>query len=66
MSISGLADNIGRLLETSAAKYGGKSAIRFDAGGFAFTYGALNKRVNQFANVFQAHGIKAGDRKSVV
>ena len=66
MSISGLADNIGRLLETSAAKYGGKSAIRFDEGGFAFTYGALNKRVNQFANVLQTHGIKAGQHVAVM
>jgi len=66
MSLSGLAENIGRLLEKSAADHSQKQAIRFHQDGFAFSYGDLNNRVNQVANVLQAEGIEKGQHVAVM
>ncbi|MCP4751017.1 MAG: acyl--CoA ligase [Proteobacteria bacterium] len=66
MPIPGLEKNIGVLLEKSAAQHGAKKAMLFDHENTAFTYAELNTRVNQFANVFVAKGIKQKDHVAVM
>ena len=66
MPIPGLESNLGRLLEKSAAENSQKRAIQFDAEDFSYTYEALNKRVNQVANVLQGEEIQQGDHVAVM
>ncbi|MCP4577648.1 MAG: acyl--CoA ligase, partial [Deltaproteobacteria bacterium] len=66
MPIPGLEKNIGVLLEKSAAQHGAKKAMLFDHENTVFTYAELNSRVNQFANVFVAKGIKQKDHVAVM
>ena len=65
MEISGLEENIGTLLEKSAAYYGEKRAIYFDNENLGFSSKQLTERVNQFANALRSKGIKRGDHVGV-
>jgi crotonobetaine/carnitine-CoA ligase len=66
MSIPGIENNIGTLLEKTASRYGENKAIHYDYEKLTFSYRELNARVNQFANALQAEGIKKGDHVAVI
>ena len=61
-----LEKNIGTLIEKAARRYNEKIAIHFDYEDISFSFRQLNERVNQFANVFSANGIKCGDHVAVM
>jgi len=61
-----LERNIGTLIEKASKRYGDKKAICFDYEDISFSFRQLNEKVNQFANVFHAEGIKKGDHVAVM
>ncbi|MCP4624456.1 MAG: acyl--CoA ligase, partial [bacterium] len=66
MAIPGIENTIGALLDKAARRYGENKALHFDYENIGFSYRQLNARVNQYANVLQAEGIKKGDHVAVM
>jgi crotonobetaine/carnitine-CoA ligase len=66
MPIPGLENNIGILLEKSAARHGDKKAIHFDQEDTFYSYTELNTMANQYANIFKSKGIGLKDHVAVM
>ena len=66
MPVSGLAKNVGILLEEATARYGSKTAIHFIEEDLSFTYAELNRQINRYANMLQGKGIRQGDHVALM
>ena len=66
MSIPGLDQNIGRLLEKSVEKYNDKTLLHLHETNVSLTYRQTNQTVNQYAHVLQDAGIRKGDHLAVM
>ncbi|MDI9425410.1 MAG: AMP-binding protein [Spirochaetota bacterium] len=66
MSIPGLADNLGSLLETAAARYGDKKALHFEYDDSSLTFRQIHENVNRYANALAGAGVKNHDHVAVM
>ncbi|NQU64924.1 MAG: AMP-binding protein [SAR324 cluster bacterium] len=66
MSISGITQNIGQLLEKATAGFGDKIAIHFIEENLSLTYKELNRQINRYANTLREKGIRQGDHVAVM
>ena len=66
MSIPGIADNLGSLLENAAVQYGDKKALHFEYDDTALTFRQIHEKVNQYANALSGAGVKKNDHVAVM
>lgn len=66
MSIPGLADNLGSLVEAAAARYGDKKALHFEYDDSELTFRQIHEKVNRYANALAGAGVKNKDHVAVM